>query len=98
MRLLEACVVSSLDLKQMKINYLIGAIITLPFAPPISLLLFALFVLALISGKQFEERVIIMEAATTPIEQTVAAVNVAGNGCIWIVVSFGGAFVLMMVE
>ena len=83
----------------MKFNYLIGAVIALPFAPPVSALLAILFVLALISDRQFDKKIEVLETATTPTEQAVAAASVVGNGCTWMVilavVSFGGAFALM---
>jgi len=83
----------------MKINYLIGALIALPFVPPVAALLAILFVLALIGDRQFDEKIEALETATTPTEQAVAVASVVGNGCTWMVilavVSFGGAFALM---
>ena len=80
-------------------NYLVGAIITAPFVPPVAALFAILFVLALISDHQFDERIEALEQATEPTEQTAAAGAVVTNGCSWIVVlavvSFGGAFLLM---
>jgi len=86
----------------MKFNYLIGAVISLPFVPPVAALLAGLFVLALISDRQFDEKIEQLEAASTPTEQAVAVASVVGNGCVWVVilavVSFGGAFALMSME
>jgi|GEM_PF-3031931 len=86
----------------MKINYLIGAVIAFPFVPPIAALLAGLFVLALISDRQFDEKIEQLETASTPTEQAQAAAGVVGNGCTWVVilavVSFGGAFALMAME
>ena len=86
----------------MKINYLIGALIALPFVPPVAALLAVLFVLVCVSDRQFDEKIEALGAATTPTEQAQAAASVVSNGCTWVVilaaVSFGGAFALMAME